>query len=155
MSRYLADRILRNPRIELRLHHEVRELRRRAAGSRALVVEDRQTGERTPVDARYLFVFIGAEPHTGWLGDEVQRDAGGYVLTGQVGRRRASDARRPAGPGCSPSATCAAARSSGWRQPSARARWPCAWSTSTWRTARSEPGRLAAAGPAQTNVSST
>jgi thioredoxin reductase (NADPH) len=83
MSHYLADRVLHNPRIDLRLHHEVRELvgDRRLEG---LVLEDRHGGERTTVDARYLFVFIGAEPHTGWLGEELQRDAGGYVLTGQV-----------------------------------------------------------------------
>jgi thioredoxin reductase (NADPH) len=83
MSRYLADRIRRNPRIELRLHHEVREL----LGERklgAVVAEDTRTGARTRVEAQYLFVFIGARPHTAWLGDEVLRDAGGYVLTGQV-----------------------------------------------------------------------
>jgi thioredoxin reductase (NADPH) len=83
MSRYLADRIRRNPRIELRLGHEVCEL----VGERGLdevVIEDRQTGQRTRVEAHYLFVFIGAQPYTAWLGDEVLRDAGGYVLTGQV-----------------------------------------------------------------------
>jgi thioredoxin reductase (NADPH) len=83
MSRYLADRIRNHPRIDLLVHHEVREL----VGERrldAVVVEDLHTGERTTVHAHYLFVFIGARPHTAWLGDEVQRDARGYVLTGQV-----------------------------------------------------------------------
>jgi thioredoxin reductase (NADPH) len=49
----------------------------------ALVVEDMQTGERTRIEARALFVFIGAEPHTGWLHGRVALDDGGYVLTGQ------------------------------------------------------------------------
>ena len=83
MSRYLADRIRNHPRIDLLVHHEVREL----VGERkldAVVVEDLHTGERASVHAHYLFVFIGARPHTAWLGDEVQRDAGGYVLTGQA-----------------------------------------------------------------------
>ena len=157
MSRYLADRILRNPRIELRLHTEVREL----SGDRrleAVVVEDRQRASGARSRRATLFVFIGAEPHTGWLGDELERDAGGYVADRPEVARADGAARRccwrPAGPGCSPSATCAAARSSGWRQPSARARWPCAWSTSTWRTARAR-ARAGAARPAQTKVSST
>src|SRR3712207_8534860 len=34
-----------------------------------------------PVGA--AFVFIGAEPHAGWLPDTVARDALGYVLTGR------------------------------------------------------------------------
>ncbi|MFC0042549.1 FAD-dependent oxidoreductase [Actinomadura rayongensis] len=38
-------------------------------------------GEWT-ADAQYLFVFIGAEPRTDWLGTVVERDAAGYVLTG-------------------------------------------------------------------------
>ncbi len=83
MSRYLADRIRNHPRIDLLVHHEVREL----VGERrldAVVVEDLHTGERATVHAHYLFVFIGARPHTAWLGDEVQRDARGYILTGQV-----------------------------------------------------------------------
>jgi thioredoxin reductase (NADPH) len=86
MSRYLADRIHRNARIDLRLHTEVREL----LGDHVLegiVVEDRHSGERTRLGARYLFVFIGATPHTGWLADRVQLDAGGYVVTGGDGRR--------------------------------------------------------------------
>ena len=30
-----------------------------------------------------LFVLIGAEPHTGWLPEEIARDEGGYVITGR------------------------------------------------------------------------
>jgi thioredoxin reductase (NADPH) len=81
MSRYLADRIRRNPDVELLLHTEVRELR----GDRSLeavVVEDDQTHERTALDARRMFVFIGADPHVAWLGDQLRLDSGGYVLTG-------------------------------------------------------------------------
>jgi thioredoxin reductase (NADPH) len=81
MSRYLADRIERNPRVEVLCHTEVREL----VGDGALeevVVEDNRTGGRRRMAARALFVFIGAEPHTGWLGDQLALDDRGFVLTG-------------------------------------------------------------------------
>jgi thioredoxin reductase (NADPH) len=80
MSRYLADRIERHPFIEVLLHTEVRELI--GAGSlEAIVVEDVHTGDRRTLDVRYLFVFIGAEPRTSWLGDNLELDDRGFVLT--------------------------------------------------------------------------
>ena len=50
----------------------------------AIAVEDLRTEERRRVGARALFVFIGAEPHTGWLGQHVRLDENGYVLTGSA-----------------------------------------------------------------------
>ncbi len=81
MSRYLIDQIERIPNVELRTHTEVAEL----IGERsveALVIEDNRNGERARLDATALFVFIGAEPRTGWLGDGVVLDRNGFVLTG-------------------------------------------------------------------------
>jgi thioredoxin reductase (NADPH) len=92
MSRYLADRIERNRDVEVMLHTEVRE----AIGDEsleALVVEDNRTGERKVLPARELFVFIGAEPYTSWLGDKVALDDRGFVLTGVQ-----ADSDRPALP---------------------------------------------------------
>ncbi len=84
MSRYLVDRLQRMPGVEILLDSEVRRLE----GDRFLrrvEVENTRTGEREWVDARAVFVFIGAEPHTRWLGDEVAVDERGFVL---AGRRR-------------------------------------------------------------------
>ena len=81
MSRYLVERIERNPRIEVALHTEVRELV--GDGSLdAVVVEDNRTGRRRTLPARALFVFIGADPCTGWLAGSVTLDDHGFVLTG-------------------------------------------------------------------------
>jgi thioredoxin reductase (NADPH) len=91
MSRYLADRILRDPRIELHLHTEVRELVGEPGALEAVVIEDIVTGERRTVPARELAVFIGASPCTGWLGDAVALDSGGYVLTGADAAREGQD----------------------------------------------------------------
>ena len=85
MSRYLADRIERSPKVEVLRTTEVREL----VGDRALealVVENNQTGERRRIEARELFVFIGAKPHTGWLGDKLALDDRGFVLAGRAVR---------------------------------------------------------------------
>jgi len=82
MSRYLIDQIEREPRIAVRPHTEVAEL----VGERsleALVVTDNRTGACERLDAAALFVFIGADPHTSWLGGEVALDDKGFVLAGR------------------------------------------------------------------------
>src|SRR5215469_9691968 len=48
----------------------------------SLVLEDRQTQTRRSVPANALFVLIGSEPRTEWLGDAVARDRWGFILTG-------------------------------------------------------------------------
>ncbi|NMH99793.1 FAD-dependent oxidoreductase [Pseudonocardia acidicola] len=82
MSRYLADRIERDPRIEVLVHHEVRELEGENEMLEAVVVEDTDTHERRTLPARELMVFIGADPCTNWLQGTVAVDSGGYILTG-------------------------------------------------------------------------
>jgi thioredoxin reductase (NADPH) len=90
MSRYLADRIERNPDVEVMRNTEVREV----VGDEdleALVVENTRTGERRTLPARALFVFIGAEPYTRWVGEHVALDERGFILTGQDAARAASN----------------------------------------------------------------
>jgi thioredoxin reductase (NADPH) len=82
MSRYLADRIEREHRIEVLLHTEVRELIGDENRLDAIEVEDNQTRERGRLEARQVFVFIGTEPKTRWLGDLVALDDNGFVVTG-------------------------------------------------------------------------
>ena len=82
MSRYLVDAIERNASVDVMLHSEIREL----LGDDVLeqvVVQDNQTGRRQRVDARALFVFIGAQPHTAWLENQLALDSDGFVLTGE------------------------------------------------------------------------
>ncbi len=81
MSRYLINRIEQRPAIEVLTATEVRT----AEGHKeleAITVEHTDTGERQRIEARALFVFIGAQPHTGWLGGVVALDEKGFVLTG-------------------------------------------------------------------------
>jgi len=49
----------------------------------AITVEDTRTGDRSRHDAKALFVFIGASPHTEWLGGQLATDRAGFLLTGR------------------------------------------------------------------------
>lgn len=81
MSEYLITELGQSPNVAVRLGVEV--IDGEGGGHlEAVAVRDRASGatERIPTSA--LFVLIGAEPRTDWLGDRVERDREGYVLTG-------------------------------------------------------------------------
>ena len=80
MSRYLVDQVLGEPAIDLHLRTQVRALHGNGDLRGATVECD---GSSKRVDARAIFVFIGAEPCTGWLDDALAIDDSGFVLTGQ------------------------------------------------------------------------
>jgi thioredoxin reductase (NADPH) len=82
MSRYLVDRIERIENIDVELNTEVTELIGEGKLT-GLATVDNQTGERREIDARALFVFIGAVPHTDWLGQALDLDDRGFILTGR------------------------------------------------------------------------
>lgn len=81
MSQYLIDQIAANERITVQAQTEVCS----AEGDdhlERLVLRDVPTGQTREVDASWMFVFIGAEPCTEWIGDTLTRDRLGFVLTG-------------------------------------------------------------------------
>lgn len=81
MSQYLVERIRSTPNVDVRLRTEV--VGARGDGHlEAVTLRDRDTGVDEEVETGWVFVFIGAAPHTDWLGDAVARDAHGFVLTG-------------------------------------------------------------------------
>jgi thioredoxin reductase (NADPH) len=82
MSRYLVDQVQADPSIDVQLHAEVRELHGNGA-LEAVTVERNTDGVTRMLDARALFVFIGADPCTGWLDDALAIDEDGFILTGQ------------------------------------------------------------------------
>ncbi|MFE3452795.1 FAD-dependent oxidoreductase [Nonomuraea sp. NPDC059194] len=79
MSHYLIEQIAAIPAIEVHYETEV-------TGGQGDDHLERLTlstkGAEWSADAQWLFVFIGAEPYTSWLGDGLERDAKGFVLTG-------------------------------------------------------------------------
>jgi thioredoxin reductase (NADPH) len=93
MSEYLIQEIAAAQNIYVRLHTRVVD-----GGGEGrlehLVLEDSASGLTETVPASALFVLIGAEPRTGWLPEEIQRDKRGFVVTGQDLLR---DGRSPEG----------------------------------------------------------
>jgi thioredoxin reductase (NADPH) len=83
MSRYLIDRIGAAPNIELLTETEIVSLQGDRSGVRKVRWIDRSTGEETERSLRNVFLFVGAEPATAWLGDcGVETDRAGFVVTG-------------------------------------------------------------------------
>ena len=84
MSRYLIERIEATPNIELMFNTEVVALEGDAESSLERVRwKSRLSGEETTAGIRNLFLFVGADPATGWLSDcGIMLDRGGFVVTG-------------------------------------------------------------------------
>lgn len=59
------------------------------------VFRERATGATHTCPVRHLFLFIGADPNTGWLNSWVTLDNKGFVVTGADSTAGASDRRRP------------------------------------------------------------
>jgi thioredoxin reductase (NADPH) len=83
MSRYLIDRIAALPNVDIHTHSEVVALQGdHTQGLAAATFRDRRSGLEHTCPLRHLFVFIGADPHTGWLKGCVELDDKGFVVTG-------------------------------------------------------------------------
>jgi thioredoxin reductase (NADPH) len=76
MSHYLVEELDRYG-VAIRDRTEIAELHGEGGGLEAVTAVD---GELLPMS--YLFLFLGADPCTGWLGDVVARDDDGFILTG-------------------------------------------------------------------------
>ena len=82
MSRYLIQRIEENPVIELHYYTEIVGL----AGYTQLECvtwRDKNTGETSTHDIRYVFIMAGGSPRTDWLKGCVAMDNKGFILTGR------------------------------------------------------------------------
>src|SRR6266702_1060537 len=84
MSRYLIERIEATPNIELMFNTEISALEGDEASLlRRIRLRSRLSSDEDFADIRNLFLFVGADPATGWLdGCGVTLDRGGFVVTG-------------------------------------------------------------------------
>lgn len=82
MSQYLIDQIDGTENISLLVNTEVAA----ATGSdhlETITLKNNKTDESESVPADAIFIFIGAVPHTDMVADIVERDAAGFIITGQ------------------------------------------------------------------------
>lgn len=82
MSEYLAKRIEAADRIQVRPHSTVVAVQGDET-LEAIRIQDLNTEAVETVPTTGLFVWIGATPHTAWLGDLLERDEEGYVVSGR------------------------------------------------------------------------
>jgi len=99
MSDYLIREVGAAPNVNVCYHVQVAD----GTGTgrlESLVLADTTSGARRTVPADALFVLIGSQPRTRWLGEAIARDQRGFILTGPdlpagTGGRRWRPARRP------------------------------------------------------------
>ncbi|WP_414709633.1 FAD-dependent oxidoreductase [Rhodopseudomonas sp.] len=84
MSRYLIERIESTPNIELIFNTEIVALEGTSdAALERAQLRSRLSGEASWMAIRNVFLFVGADPATGWLdGCGVALDRAGFVVTG-------------------------------------------------------------------------
>jgi thioredoxin reductase (NADPH) len=81
MSDYLIREISATPNVDVSYHVQVAD----GTGTshlQSLILQDTASGERRSVPADALFILIGSQPRTQWLGQSLARDQQGFILTG-------------------------------------------------------------------------
>ena len=93
MSHYLIEQIEKTPNIEVQTRSSVVEVHGESRLT-GLTILRALTGEKEQVPATSLYIFIGAQPRTEWLGSLIERDQRGFILSGpdllRGGKRPAS-----------------------------------------------------------------
>jgi thioredoxin reductase (NADPH) len=82
MSRYLIQRLIENPKVELHVRTEVAALTGEDS-LESVTWRDRESGAESTHQVRHVFVMTGASPRTEWLRGCVALDEKGFILTGR------------------------------------------------------------------------
>lgn len=82
MSDYLVQQLRHARNIDVRLGAEVAGAEGNELMER-LTIRDRASNAVETIPAKFLFVLIGATPHTDWLANTVQCDSKGFIVTGR------------------------------------------------------------------------
>jgi thioredoxin reductase (NADPH) len=82
MSRYLVHQINETPNIHILLNSKVIEVHGENR-LESITITNTQTGQLETFPTSGLYIFIGAVPHTDAAAGLIERDANGFLLTGQ------------------------------------------------------------------------
>jgi thioredoxin reductase (NADPH) len=80
-SPILQARVKSDPQFAIHTGVDIVELEGKKGRFAAVVARDRDTGEAHRFPAAAAFVFIGLKPNSGFLGDAIQRDPAGFLVT--------------------------------------------------------------------------
>jgi thioredoxin reductase (NADPH) len=95
MSAYLVERIAALPNVEYHVGCELAALHREPGGMISATFRNRKDGTCVERGLRQVFLFIGADPNTAWLGGCVDVDKRGFVATGRQFRSALDIGRAP------------------------------------------------------------
>ncbi|MGN8769619.1 thioredoxin-disulfide reductase [Paenibacillus barengoltzii] len=79
-SKIMQDRVRSNEKIELALNRTPLEVIAGEHGVTGLKVRNNATGEEEIIPASGVFVAIGHQPNTSFLGGQIELDANGYIV---------------------------------------------------------------------------
>ncbi len=79
-SQIVIDKVKENPKIAIRYNTEVAAFQGEGKLS-GITVRDRTTDATEELTLAAVFVFIGLSPNSGWLPEEIKRDAPGFIVT--------------------------------------------------------------------------
>ena len=80
-SPLLQERVRSDPKFVIHTDVDIVELEGERSRFSAVVVRERDSGAIHRFPAAAAFVFIGLHPNNGFLGDAVERDVGGFLVT--------------------------------------------------------------------------
>jgi thioredoxin reductase (NADPH) len=81
-SPVLQERVRSDPQFDIRTGVDIVALEGERGKFTAVVARDRDSETEFRVPAAAAFVFIGLKPNNGFLGHDVERNAGGFLVTG-------------------------------------------------------------------------
>ena len=93
MSQYLENQIAATKKIEVKLNSSVVSVEG-SGRCETLIIRNNKTNSTETVSASALLIYAGAVPRTDWLAGVVERDAQGYLISGQ---HLVLEGKRPAG----------------------------------------------------------
>jgi thioredoxin reductase (NADPH) len=88
-TRFIQDKVLSHPKIEVRWHTEVSAFSGARGKLQELSIQNNQTRQTDVLPVDGAFIFIGLTPNTGFLKDSgIILDSWGFIVTGQALKQR-------------------------------------------------------------------
>ncbi|MFN8484997.1 MAG: FAD-dependent oxidoreductase [Anaerolineae bacterium] len=80
-SKIVADKLAETPGVEIRANTSVAGFESEGGHLTGVRIHDAARGQDEVIHPAGVFVFIGLEPNSGWLGPQIKRDPQGFIET--------------------------------------------------------------------------